>query len=249
MKIKFWFFSALIFLAFSLGQAIHIYNRSYDLKWLPYNLIYTYIPFFQIGRTPFRFSLMVELCCVIFSSYGLCRLFNWGNHSRVYLLDLKNFLKGFLIRKGMPVGIVLLVCLEFVKLPTALINVKVPECYQKLREIKGDFAILEAPASFTGTAAIANIYMLYQTVHEKKEVNGSLTRPSYHAADLLKELSADQEVKLDSTFIDKLARNNVQYLIIHKYQKTLQGTLKWNKNMSYSVFEEEPTSIGIIQTF
>lgn len=249
VKIKLWFFSALAFLLLSLGQAIHIYDHSYDFKWLPYNLIYAYVPLFQIGRAPSRFSLMVNLCLVIFSGYGLCRLFNLANDSQVYLLDLKNFLKGFLIRRGMPIFVVLLICLEFIKLPTASISVEVPECYQKLRDIHGDFAILEVPATFTGTTLVANVYMFYQTVHEKRVINGFLTRPSYHAADLLKELSADQKVKLDSTFVDKLARNDVKYLIIHEYQRSLQGTLECDGDTIYCVFEEQPTSIGIFQTF
>ena len=249
MRIKFWFFSALIFLLFSLGQAFHIYNRSYDLKWLPYNLIYTYVPLFQIGRTPSRFSLMVNLCLVIFSGYGLHHLFNTANSPQGYLSDLKNFLKGFLVRRGMPIFVALLICFEFIKVPTTLISVKVPECYQELRDIHGDCAILEVPASFTGTALIANIYMYYQTVHEKRVVDGSLTRPSYHATDFLKELSADQRVKLDSTFIDKLARNNVKYLIIHDYQKTLQGSLECDDDTTDCVFQEKSSSIGIFQTF
>ena len=249
VRIKFWFFSTLVFLLLSLGQAIHIYDHTYNFKWLPYNLIFTYIPLFQIGRTPCRFSLMVNLCFVIFSGYGLNRLFNLANASQAHLSDLKDFLKGFLNKRGMPIVLVVLICLEFIKLPTALISVKVPECYQKLRDIPGEFAILEVPASFTGTALIANVYMFYQTVHEKRVVNGSLTRHSYDAADFLKELSFDQKVKLDSTFISKLARNDVKYLIIHEYQRSLQGTLEWDEDTSYCVFEEKPSSIGIFQTF
>jgi hypothetical protein len=249
VRIKLWFFSALAFLLLSLGQAIHIYDHTYDFKWLPYNLIYTYVPLFQIGRTPGRFSLMVNLCFVIFSGYGLNRLFNSAKTYQAHLSGLKDFLKGFLARRGMPILVVLLICIEFIKIPIPLIGVEVPECYQKIRDIHGEYAILEVPASFTGTALIANVYMFYQTVHEKRVVNGSLTRPSYHATDFLNEFSAKQKIKLDSTFIDKLARNDVKYLIIHEYKKSLQGKLECDDDTSYCVFKEKSSSIRILQTF
>jgi hypothetical protein len=248
VRIKFWFFSSLAFLLLSLGQAIHIYNHSYNFKWLPYNLLYTYVPFFQIGRTPYRFSLMVSLCLIIFSSYGLTRLFNLSHTPHKKLSDLKNFLKGFFVRKGMPLVVVVLICLEFIMLPTNLIKVEVPECYQKIKDMQGEFAILEMPASFTGTSFVANVYMFYQTVHEKRVVNGFLTRASYHSRDFLQEILPNENIKLDSTFIDKLARNNVKLLIIHEYQKQLQGTLEY-EDTSYCVFKEKSSNIAILQSF
>ncbi len=247
-QIKFWFFSSFVFLLLSLGQAIHVYNRTYHASWLPYNLLYNYIPLFQIGRTPYRFSLMVNLCLIIFSSYGLARWFSTSNPSYKNILNLKTFLKEFLVRKGLPLVVVGLICLEFIMLPTTLIRVEVPECYQKIKEIPGDFAILEVPASFSGNSMIANIYMYYQTVHGKRVVNGSLTRPSTHSRDFLQEISSTEKMKLDSTTVEKLMQNNVKYLLAHEYQKSLQGTLVF-EDTSHCVFREEFSKIAIYQIF
>jgi len=246
--IKFWLFGSFAFLVLSMGQAIQIYDHTYQLNWLPYNLLYTYVPLFQMGRTPYRFSLMVSLCLIIFSGYGLARWFSTSKPSYKDILNLKTFLKGFLVRKGMPLVVVGLIGLEFIMLPTTLIRVEIPECYRKLKETPGDFAILEAPASFTGNSMIANVYMYYQTIHGKKVVNGFLTRPSIHSRDFLQEISPRERMKLDSTTVEKLARNNVKYLLSHEYQKSLKGTLEF-EDTSSCVFSEKSSSIKIYQTF
>jgi len=101
-KIEFWLFSSLAFLLLSFGHTIHIFDNSYFFKWLPYNLLYTYVPLFQIGRTPCRFSLMVTLCLIIFSSYGLTRFFRLSTTPDKNLSDVKNFFRGFLVGKECP---------------------------------------------------------------------------------------------------------------------------------------------------
>ena len=148
----------------------------------------------------------------------------------------------------MPLVVVGLICLEFIMLPTTLIRVEIPEYYQKIKETPGDFAILEAPASFTGNSMIANVYMYYQTVHGKRVVDGSLTRPSIHSRDFLQEISHNEKMKLDSTTVEKLARNNVKYLLVHEYQRSLKGTLEF-EDTSSCVFREKSSDIEIYQTF
>jgi hypothetical protein len=247
-KIKFWFFSSLVFLLLSLGHTLHIYNHSYYSKWLPYNLLYTHVPLLQIGRTPCRFSLMVTLCLIVFSSYGLTRFFNLSTPPDKKLSDLKNFFKGFLSRKGIPLVVMTLACLEFIVLPTTLIKVEIPECYQNIKDTPGEFAILEIPASFSGMGIIGNLYMFYQTVHEKKMVDGYLTRHSPNSTDFLQELFPEENVMLDSTFRDKLAQSNVKQVIFHEYQRRLEGTLE-NEDTNCLVIKEKPSSIEVFQVF
>jgi hypothetical protein len=246
--IKFWFFSSLAFWVLSLGHAIQVYNHTYQLNWLPYNLLYTYIPLLHMGRTPCRFSLMVSLGLIVFSGYGLSRICSESKTFYEQVLDIKNFLKVFLVRKGTPLILVGLICLEFIMLPITLIRVEIPECYQKLKETPGDFAIMEVPVSFTRNSMVANVYMYYQTVHEKKVVNGFLTRPSIHSRDFLQELSSNVKMKLDSTTVEKLAQNDVKYLLVHDYQRSLQGTLVF-EDTSQCVFREEFSKIAIYQLF
>jgi len=261
-KIKFWFFSSLVFFVLSLGHALHIYDHSYYFKWLPYNLLYTYIPLLQIGRTPYRFSLMVILCLIILSSYGMARFFKLPNTQDNRVTDLKNFFKGFLIRKGMPLIVVILICLEFIVVPTTLIRVEVPECYQKIKDVPGDFAILELPAFFHGAGLVANVYMFYQLIHGKKVVDGCFSRPSYFSRDFLKELFPEGEMAaigvydeermiLDRKFKQKLAKNNVKYVIVHdlfNQPKELQEMLKVEDSSCFTI-KEKPSSVKVFKTF
>jgi len=245
-RIKFWFFSSLAFLLLSLGHTIYIYNHSYYFNWLPYNLLYTYVPFLRIGRTPYRFSLMVTLCLIIFSSYGLTRFFNSHYAKDRNLSDLKNFFRSFLVRKGMPLVVVVLICLEFIVVPTTLIQVEVPESYQKIKEMPEEFAILEMPASFFGNSLFANVYLFYQTVHGKKLVDGLLPRPSYHSRDFLKENILKEDMTLDGKLKDKLARNNIKYVIIHEFQR-LEETI--NEDTTFLIIKEKPSDIKLFQVF
>lgn len=261
-KVKFWFFSSLVFLLLSLGYAIHIYNHSYYFKWLPYNLLYTYVPLLQIGRTPCRFSLMVTLCLIIFSSYGLARFFNLSNTQDKKSSDLKNFFKGFLVRKGMPLVVVMLICLEFIVLPTRLIRVEVPECYQKIKDMPGEFAIFELPAFFHGAGLMANVYMFYQTIHGKKVVDGCLSRASYNSRDFLKEIFPKVEIAtvvmynvdnmiVDREFKNKLAKNNVKYVIVHdafSQQKEFDELWKAEDSSGLTI-KEKDSGVKIFKTF
>jgi len=248
-KIKFWFFSSLVFLILSLGHALHIYNHSYYFKWLPYNLLYTYIPLLQIGRTPYRFSLMVTFCLIIFSSYGFTRFFNLSHAQNKNLSDLKNFFQGFLVKKGVPVVIVLLTCLEFIVLPIKLIRVEVPECYQEIKNMPEEFAILERPVFSRGAGLRGNVYMLYQTVHGKQVVNGYLPRPSYHSRDFLQEILPNDQITLDMELRDKLAKNNVKYVTYHEeFDRPIKELLKIEDIHCFTI-EEEPASVKVFKTF
>jgi hypothetical protein len=193
---------------------------------------------------------MVTLCLIIFSSYGLARFFNLLHTPNKNLSDLKNFFKGFLVRKGMPLVVVTLVCLEFIALPTILIRVEVPGCYRKIKEMQGDFAILELPASFFGHGLMGNLYMFYQTVHGKKIVNGYLSRPSYYSRDFLKEILPKEYATLDSEFKNKLAKNNVKYFTVHELFNRPYELLKIEDKNCYTVtVKEQSSDIKFFQTF
>jgi hypothetical protein len=250
-KIKLWFFSSMVFLLLSLGHSIHIHGHSYYFKWLPYSLLYTYLPFLQIGRTPCRFSVMVTLCMIIFSSYGLAHFFASRKTQNKIFSDVKNFFRGFLVRKGMPIVIVVLICLEFIVFPTTLIKVGIPECYEEVRNAKEEFAIFELPAFGVRSRLMCNVYLLYQTFHGKKLVNGSLTRPSYNSKDFLNEVFAIQDQAKPGTdmyavVLEKLRERNVKFIIVRE----LQTPLKLKKgDMGSAILEEDPLRIGVFQVF
>jgi len=249
-KIGFWLFSSLAFFLLSFGHTIHIFANSYYFKWLPYNLLYTYVPLFRIGRTPCRFSLMVTLCLIIFSSYGLTRFFRLSITQNKNLSDVKNFLRGFLTRKGIPIVVVMLICLEFIVFPTMLIRVGIPECYEKIKNTKEEFAILELPAFCYESSLMCNLYMFYQTFHGKKVVNGYLSRPSNYSKDFLNQILSQENTtpRKISFEVDtlKLAKTNVKYILMHESDKLKQVKIE---DPGCLVIEEESSRIKIIQVF
>jgi hypothetical protein len=245
-RIKFWFFSSLAFGLLSLGHSLYIYNHSYHFPWLPYNILYTYIPLLHLGRTPCRFSLMVTLCLIIFSGYGLTRFFSSHHSKSENLFDLKNFFRGFLVRKGIPLLVVVLICLEFIVVPTKLIHVEVPESYRKIKEEPGEFAILELPSSFLGNSLMGNAYLLYQTVHEKRLVDGLLPRYSLHSRDFLNEIMPKEDISFDSEFWGKLSRNDIKYVIVHEFPGLAE---KIREDTAFLVIKEKPSDIEIYQVF
>jgi hypothetical protein len=248
-RIKFWFFAALVFLLFSLGHSIHIHGYSYYFKWLPYNLLYTYLPFLKIGRTPCRFCVMVTLCLIIFSSYGLAHFFTSRKAQNKIYSDVKNFFRGFLIRKGMPLVIVILICLEFIVFPNRLIKVGIPESYDEIRNVKQEFAVFELPAFCQRSSLICNVYLFYQTYHGKKLVNGYLTRPSYDSKDFLKQFFseknlAQQEEDFYNVDTEKLWQHNVKFIIVRESLTPLK-----KDDMRNYILEEDPSRIKVYKVF
>lgn len=260
-KAKFWFFSSLAFLLLSLGQAIYLYDHSLHVKWLPYGILRACIPPFQVGRTPGRFSIMVTLCLIVFSSYGLVRFLRHSGSKTVDLSKVRNFLRGFLKRRGTPILLVVLVCLEFIVFPTKLIKVKIPECYDRIRSARGDFAVLDFPHICRGASLACNVRMLYQTYHGKRVVNGYLSRPSYYSMDFLNRVVYERGKTEAGEFqyavdMEKLAATNVKYVVMHQMPET---ELPWpwrdrppgagGKDLGCSLLWEKSSTIEVIELF
>jgi|GEM_PF-5691893 len=158
----------------------------------------------------------------------------------------------------MPIVVVMLICLEFIVLPTELIRVEIPECYKKIKNMKEDFAILELPAFCHGSSLMCNIHMFYQTFHGKKVVNGYLARPSHYSKDFLNEIFSEENkteprkngFKVD---VDKLAEKNVKYIVVHESHTLLEviHTPLEAKidDIGCLVIEEESSKIKVFQSF
>jgi hypothetical protein len=260
-KARFWFFSSVGFLLLSFGQVLLVYTYWFHFKWLPYGILRECIPIFQVGRTPRRFSIMVVLCLILFSSYGLAFLLRQSGTKRVNLSDVRNFFRGFLRRKGMPIVIVGLICLDFIVFPTMLIKVDIPEYYHRIRNTGGDFAILELPPTCQGSSLMCNVRMLYQTYHGKRVVNGYLSRPSYYSKDFLNQVVSEREDTVTGKVQlvvdqEKLAATNVKYILMHKMSET---ELPWPwmdespgtsiKDLGCFILQEKSSTIEFISLF
>lgn len=185
-KTRFWLITAIIFFILALGPLLHIFGRfiypspiplgsladSIGLKTsqlghdllnkfigipLPYLILHLYVPFFTLLREPGRFTILVILSLSVLSGYGASKLFEKNNKK-------KNII--FLV-------ISLVILFEFLAFPIQLFEFNIPEFYKRLAQDKQDYAILEAPIYYCD-----GCFMAYQTIHNKKIVNGAFTRKS-----------------------------------------------------------------------
>lgn len=185
-KTRFWLISTIVFFILALGPVLHIFGRfmfpssislgsfadSIGLKTsqlghdllnkfigipLPYLLLHLFVPFFTLLREPGRFIILITLSLAVLAGYGTSKLLEKNDKK-------KNTI--FLI-------ISLIILFEFLALPIQLFEFNVPEFYKRLSQDKQDYAILEVPIEYCD-----GCFMGYQTVHNKKIVNGAFTRKS-----------------------------------------------------------------------
>jgi hypothetical protein len=257
-KAKFWFFSGLFFFVLSLGPALQVFGRSYHFSWLPYTILYNCLPILKLGRTPCRFSIMVTLCLIVFSGYGLARIFHYPPVRSARASELATFLRSFLTRRGMPLLVAVLIILEFIVFPTIMIKINIPECYHQMKNAEQNCALLELPTAGKGYSLMFNVRMYYQTCHSKKVVNGYLPRPSRGSRDFLENVLSNDytavpgEVRL-SIDTTALARNNVKYVIVHEAEQPSQAICR---RLGTSIFdlgciviEEKSSGIKIYRLF
>ena len=218
--VRFWGFSAIIFSILSLGPILHvngIFTRAYEgyniVIPLPYAFL-MHIPIFSLARIPSRWDVLVMLALAALAAYAL-------NYISIYLMNLnhKNVFNAlaFLISA--------LILFEFLAVPYPMSSAEVPACYsQKIADDIGDFAIVEVP--FTAKS------MYYQTLHEKKLINGYVSRaPDSLTGSLLSEPFLGQLMRISylSMYEDiieqdmacnrrskELCHYDVRYVVVHK---------------------------------
>lgn len=162
--IGFFLFSALLMFFFSLPPfldlaVMKIYFPSFFLHKL-----------FPMFRAYARCGLFVILCVSILAGFGAKFILE-----KIKSKALRNVLTFFLLSG---------IAFEFTNVPPWRVTdttASIPEIYQWLSRQKGDFIIAEypMPTAVAGEASENYDYMFYQTIHEKKMVNGASPGTKY----------------------------------------------------------------------
>jgi hypothetical protein len=188
-RAKIWLFCFIVSLFLSLGDRIKIDNLETEN---PINKIIFKIPGFNIIGTPSRMAVITLFSILIFLSFGL--LYFRKKFGRIILIIV--FIGLFL--EFWPFNF------------NEYYSIEVPSTVEKIREVNGNFTIINIPFSYDGYKR--NSHGLYlQTIHEKPIIDGYVSR------------NTKQNVKYLS-----LNEFNVKYIIIAKIMLQVE---KYNEEL------------------
>lgn len=170
----------------------------------PSNFLHAVFPMF---RAYARFGVLVLLCISVLAGFGLAHLLEKIRHSgRRYLL----------------VGLLSLMALAEVALPSFNVDLKPPEVYRWLKEQPGDFIVLEFPPRSDHTD------VLYQRFHQKRlfdpvvensqDILYASEKQISHQALLLRGVREDPSA---------VAELGVKYIIFHENDPLLSGSVDY----------------------
>lgn len=221
-KIIFFLFLAFVSALMSFGPYLHFFGRDtfFDAGVkipMPYFFSF-YLPFFSVVRIPGRYGLMAMVFISIVAGYGYRALSD-----------------RFREKKTLFCSVVLILFFEFWTLPFPLISdMKIPEVYSKIKNDKGDFALLHIPLGWRAKGTYHygynfTRYQYYQTYHEKRIMDGMLARTSQYNTDYFANLPiisslvkleygknlTSEEMSRDSEVAEKFTDfYNVKYIVI-----------------------------------
>ncbi len=167
--------------------------------YFPSYYFYKILPMF---RAYARFGMVVMLCVAVLAGYGLRYIF--GN------IKSKN------IRFLFTSIVFLAILFEFTNVPPSRVTdiLKIPPVYAWLKDQTGDFIIAEYPmaAVSSGEAWEKYDYLYYQTIHQKRMVNGAMQGTK--AFEIRRKISKID----DPQTIAILKEMGVEYVIFHSDQ-------------------------------
>ena len=164
-----WLWLTLAFFLLSLGPLLHIggdfvfgFGPVRFAVPLPY-VVVRYLPLIKGARVAARFDIMVALGLAVLSAYGL----------RYWL--------GRVARPGSwTAAIVILVALEYLRMPYPVAPVDIPDAYEEIASDGRDRVVMEVPLGWrTGwgsTGRSLDRQQLYQIVHGKRLLGGFASR-------------------------------------------------------------------------
>lgn len=189
----FWTFSSLFFIILSFGPHLHILGKTHFKNIsLSYYWLVQIVPFFKQARCPSRFIVMTMLGLSVLAGYGFTYIFN----------RLKSKM-GKLITFTI---VCLFISFEFSTIPLRQTPVRIPKFYYEIKKDKKDYAILDFPIFMCDSSS--ELYMYLQTIHEKKIVNGWISRLPQNLGAVLNDVA-----KLSKS---SLRKYNIKYIVIHK---------------------------------
>ncbi len=192
--IGFFIFSA--WLAFALSMPPYI-NLGIFKLYFPSYFMHKLAPMY---RAYARFGVVVILCVSVLSGYGVKFL--------LQRLKRKNSKIVFIL------GLICVIIFEFINIPPFRVTEMKnwPQVYLWLKDQPGDFAVAEYPMTkgAAGETVINNDYLLYQTVHQKRLVNGAI--PGTEAFEDKEKILRIADVDAQAA----LKKLGVKYVVFHK---------------------------------
>lgn len=149
--LKFWYFVALIFVVLTLGSSLFFYQFIHSL------------PILSAARNPSRYIIFTMLALGIISAMAIEDIFS----------KLKKLKYQKVLKPGISIILVMLVCGEYLTLPVRLFDLSPHEYYQAMAQDPDRYSILEIPFSISGKGKSfgpkerLGLYQYYQTVHNK----------------------------------------------------------------------------------
>jgi hypothetical protein len=252
---RLWWLILVFFFVMSLGPLLKIMGKtsfavsdiSYSVA-LPYIWLYE-LPMMSIARVPARFYAVTSLALAVMSAYGYMRLEN-------LILSKVNFFKNIVVWAIF--GTVLLMLgLEYISVPIRLQDMSIPPVYTSIKADNDDFVIMELPLWWTsGHRSEGNVItklQYYQTYHEKKILNGSVSRVPDALFDYYLKYPGIKyliDVENNSADLEDMSRDlvwskwknelKVKYIVLHKkyfewseyykireYMENVLGVEKW----------------------
>jgi hypothetical protein len=158
-QVRFWAIAAFFFALVMLGPTLLIAGQNTGIP-LPFAVLRA-IPFVNANRYPVRFNVVLMLALTPLVAFGAAHLLR--------------------ARRGaLLAGLVLLFAFEQLVIPIPLSDLRVPAIYQTIRDEPGDFAVLELPLGWRGSAALQGKMQdqtqFFQTVHQKRLLGGITSR-------------------------------------------------------------------------
>jgi hypothetical protein len=238
--IKFWLVSTFFFTIISLGPILH-FNGAFsftdsNLKIpLPYQLLYSTVPFLKNCRTAGRFFVIATLGYSVLAGHGFSELLKYKPERKKLIFTIVGFLLIF----------------EYLCIPYPTTQVNVPDFYYEISNDTGNYALLEIPQNFNA-GYMDFQYLYYQTVHNKSLVGGYAARYPPNVNKFQSETPLIKELKYyslqtkdilqeDVTDIGTsvLNANNIRYVIIHENQLSSEQ-LNFANNLLKETLKTEP---------
>ncbi|MBD3238236.1 MAG: hypothetical protein GF332_01165 [Candidatus Moranbacteria bacterium] len=194
----FFFFSALLFTALSLGPELRYQGELIPGVWLPYNLLYDYVPYWYIIRTVNRIFLIAIFCYAISGAFGIKFLleklrFPVLNQKIINLagrvnqkvkqvfkkrpkliikltIKLKQWLINFQVNRLIALLFLFLLIIEYLCIPVPLMSMTYSPFYDRLREMPEQFNIIDIPGSTSYDYGSKLLY--YENIHLKHNYAG-----------------------------------------------------------------------------
>jgi len=215
-KAKYWLYLFIVFFILSLGPYLKMFGLIFNELPLPYYFIIKYIPFFNFAKESVRLSIFVALFSSVIFAFSLKYIFSFKNYN-----DRKNELLVFFA---------LAIIAERTIFPYPIEKIKPSPFYYKISRERENYAILDLPVD---SIIQFSFYNYYQTMHGKKIISGKIMPYAFSESvySFIKNdvflsqstcISGGNAASEPYAFqnseaeIEKLRKNNIKYVIIHK---------------------------------